>query len=99
VKLVLNPGPLGQALQPAGGDVKSSPAGIDCTGGSSGCQASYTDGTAVTLTATPDANSDFTGWTGDGCSGAQPTCTVAMSQARSVTASFSRKSALPGSPF
>jgi hypothetical protein len=99
VKLVLNPGPLGQQLQPAGGGVKSSPGGIDCSGGSSGCQATYTDGTAVTLTATPDANSDFTGWTGDGCSGAQPTCTVAMSQARSVTASFSRKSALPGSPF
>ncbi len=72
--------------QPASGRVTSAPAGIDCTTGT--CEASYSGGTSVTLTATPGANSRFDGWGGEGCSGTDP-CTVSMSQARSVTASFS----------
>ncbi|HSB67815.1 MAG TPA: choice-of-anchor tandem repeat GloVer-containing protein, partial [Candidatus Methylomirabilis sp.] len=47
----------------------------------------YTAGTQVTLTATPGAGSTFTGWSGD-CSGTLPTCTLTMSAARSVTATF-----------
>jgi PKD repeat protein len=65
------------------GQVSSSPAGISC---GDSCQASFTAGTAVTLTATPDASSIFTGWSGD-CSGTD-TCKVTMDQARSVTATF-----------
>jgi len=65
------------------GSVTSSPAGIGC-GGS--CQASFGTGTAVTLTATPDASSAFTGWSGD-CSGTG-NCQITMDQARSVTATF-----------
>ncbi len=65
------------------GQVSSSPTGISC---GDGCQASFTAGTAVTLTATPDASSIFTGWSGD-CSGTD-TCQVTMDQARSVTATF-----------
>ena len=44
--------------------------------------------TEVTLTATPNGASAFTGWSGGGCSGTG-TCVVTMDQARSVTATFS----------
>ncbi|WP_240099079.1 InlB B-repeat-containing protein [Thermomonas flagellata] len=66
------------------GKVTSSPAGIDC---GSTCSASFDNGTAVTLTATPASGQTFTGWSGD-CSGSATACTVAMGQARSVGASF-----------
>src|SRR5207244_12352178 len=48
------------------GTVTSSPAGITC---GATCSAPYASGTVVTLTATPSANSAFTGWSGGGCSG------------------------------
>lgn len=66
------------------GTVTSSPAGINC---GATCAASYTNGTSVTLTATPAASSTFTGWNGGGCSGTG-TCTVMLSAATSVTATF-----------
>jgi hypothetical protein len=65
------------------GRVSSSPAGIVC---GDACQTSFDAGTAVTLTATPDASSIFTGWSGD-CSGTG-SCQVTTDQARSVTATF-----------
>jgi hypothetical protein len=66
------------------GTVTSAPGGINC---GSTCSALYDSGTAVTLTATPGIASIFMGWSGcDTVSGA--TCTVAMSAAKSVTASF-----------
>jgi hypothetical protein len=65
------------------GTVASSPAGINC---GATCSAGYTQGTMVTLTPTPAAGSTFAGWSGD-CTGTGP-CTVTMSQARSVTATF-----------
>jgi alpha-tubulin suppressor-like RCC1 family protein len=43
------------------GTVTSTPAGIDC---GATCSAAYDSGTVVTLTATPDADSTFVGWTG-----------------------------------
>jgi alpha-tubulin suppressor-like RCC1 family protein len=68
------------------GTVSSSPAGIAC---GADCSESYLDGTAVTLTAAPAAGSILTGWTG--CdSTAGMSCTVAMTAARSVTATFAR---------
>jgi hypothetical protein len=78
-------------MQHAGGHVTSAPAGIDCTGGPTGCQTSYGDGTGVTLTATADPGSSFDGWSGENCSviGQNP-CTVPMTKARSVTARFTR---------
>ena len=66
------------------GTITSSPAGIDC---GADCSETLVDGSSVTLTATPAAGSSFTGWTGAGCSGTL-TCTVTMSEARSVTAQF-----------
>jgi phospholipase C len=76
------------ALAGAGaGTVTSSPAGINCSNSStSGCTASFTQGTAVTLSATPITNDTFVGWSG-GCTGAA-NCSVTLSAASSVTATF-----------
>src|SRR5436853_286094 len=57
------------------GSVASSPSGISCPSGA--CTSFFTDGTAVSLTATPDMNQTFSGWTGV-CSGTAP-CTVNIS--------------------
>ncbi|MDP3874955.1 MAG: hypothetical protein Q8Q22_00325, partial [bacterium] len=69
------------------GTVTSVPAGIDC---GSSCSASYTDGTSVTLTATPSAGSTFTSWAG-ACTGTG-SCTISMTAARAVTATFNLNS-------
>ncbi|MDE3042309.1 MAG: S8 family serine peptidase, partial [Nitrospirota bacterium] len=69
------------------GTVKSNPAGIDC---GSSCNASFNQGTAVTLTATPDAGSIFSGWSGSACTGAG---TCAVNSAATVTATFDIPSA------
>jgi hypothetical protein len=47
----------------------------------------FSAGTVVTLTATPDGNSAFAGWSG-ACSGTSPTCKVTMNSNTSVTATF-----------
>ena len=49
--------------------------------------ASYVTGTSVILTASPAPGSSFGGW-GGACSGTALTCTVPMTTARSVTATF-----------
>ena len=73
------------------GSVSSSPSGIDC---GSTCSATFNDGTSVTLTATPDAGSTFTGWSGD-CTDTSSTCTVAMDADHAVTALFDRATTPP----
>jgi endo-1,4-beta-xylanase len=65
------------------GTVTSSPAGISC---GSTCSASFASGASVTLTAAAAAGSTFAGWSGP-CSGTAP-CTVSMSAAQTVSASF-----------
>jgi probable HAF family extracellular repeat protein len=67
------------------GTVTSTPAGINC---GSTCSASYSSGTVVTLTATPNSASTFTGWSG-ACQNASGTCVVTMSAAEAVTAHYS----------
>jgi hypothetical protein len=56
------------------GSVTSSPPGINC---GADCDEAYANATAVTLTATPDAGSIFTGWLG-ACTGVGA-CNVSMS--------------------
>ena len=68
------------------GTVTSSPAGIDC---GSTCGANFTAGASVTLTASPAADSRFTGWSG-ACSGSG-SCVVTMSASLAVTATFQPK--------
>jgi photosystem II stability/assembly factor-like uncharacterized protein len=65
------------------GPVSSSPAGISC---GSTCSKAYAPNTVVTLTATPNSGSFFTGWSG-ACTGTS-TCVVTMSATRNVTATF-----------
>ncbi len=48
---------------------------------------SYPAGTVVTLTATPDAGSPWTGW-GGACGGLDTTCTLTLNANASVTANF-----------
>jgi hypothetical protein len=65
------------------GSVTSNPVSIGCD---PTCNSYFATGSSVTLTATPDSGSAFTGWSG-ACSGTG-TCTVSMTAASSVTASF-----------
>jgi hypothetical protein len=48
---------------------------------------SFAPNTSVTLTATPDPGSAWTGWTG-ACTGTATTCVVVMTSDKSVTANF-----------
>jgi hypothetical protein len=76
------------ALSGAGsGTVTSAPAGINC---GSQCSATFNQGTMVTLTAVPDAASDFVGWSG-ACEGSAA-CTVEINAALVVSAKFAPKS-------
>src|SRR5439155_1716926 len=61
--------------------------GITCGTTCAAASADYDSGTVVTLTATAAGGSTFAGWSGGGCSGTSP-CTVTMTAARTVTATF-----------
>jgi hypothetical protein len=76
------------------GTVASNPAGINC---GSACTASFSINTQVTLTATPAAGQTFSSW-GGACSGSVATCSVQMSQARSVQAVFGQAPASAWQP-
>ena len=65
------------------GTVTSSPAGINCPGA---CSAEFNANTPVTLTATAGSTFTFMGWAG-ACSGTAA-CSVTLSAASSVTATF-----------
>ncbi|OQW91437.1 MAG: hypothetical protein BWK78_04635, partial [Thiotrichaceae bacterium IS1] len=66
------------------GTVTSDPVGIAC---GDDCVEDYPADKVITLTATANSGSMFAGWSGGVCSGTS-TCTVTMSQAKSVTATF-----------
>jgi hypothetical protein len=76
------------------GSVSSSPAGITC---GADCTETYNHGTSVTLTASAPVGTLFSGW-GGACSGAAATCTVSMTQAQNVTATFVTVRVVPGAP-
>ena len=61
---------------------------FSCDGGA--CAPSYDEGTVLTLTATPDSGSTFTGWSGAGCSGTG-TCQVTIEADTSLSAGFDAK--------
>lgn len=70
------------------------PQTIDC---GATCNGYYPNGATVTLTATPapgDPGSRFAGWSGGGCSASTPTCTVDMTTAQDVTATFNSQQQL-----
>jgi hypothetical protein len=67
------------------GKVTSSPAGINC---GSDCSETYNAGTSVTLTATANTGSTFTGWSGGGCEG-DGQCVLTINATKTVTANFS----------
>ena len=67
------------------GTVAVAPSPTACDGG--GCPLKY--GTSVTIQATPGVGSQFLGWSGDGCSGTDPTCVLVMDAPHDVVAVFS----------
>ena len=72
------------------GSVRSTPAGINC---GTDCTESYASGTSVTLTAKPGRGATFTGWSG-ACTGTG-SCVVSMTQAHTVTATFTAGATAP----
>jgi hypothetical protein len=76
------------------GSVSSTPTGINC---GTTCSITYLAGTLVTLVATPDAGSVFSGWSGNGCAGTAP-CTFAGNAPVAVIATFTRPAPPPSSP-
>ena len=67
------------------GTVTSSPSGIDC---GATCSANFDEGSTVTLTGSPGANTQAAQWTGCDSVNVENKCLVTMSAARSVTATF-----------
>ena len=77
------------------GNVTSDVGGIDCPDDADpgDCSDTYTQPTVVTLTATPDVNHAFNGWTGPDavdCAGGltNPVCALTMTEQMNVTANF-----------
>ncbi|MEY2631782.1 MAG: hypothetical protein RIR00_436, partial [Pseudomonadota bacterium] len=73
------------------GSVSSSPSGLACN---ASCTADFNADTLVSLTPQPEPGYLFTGWSGD-CFG-QVNCSLSMSAARNVGASFTLATPLPG---
>ena len=76
------------------GTITSSPVGINC---GTDCSESYTSGTTVTLTATPQSGSTFAGWS-NACTNSSGTCQVILTAAKGVTATFSANASPPDAP-
>ncbi|MFZ3137531.1 MAG: CARDB domain-containing protein [Thermodesulfovibrionales bacterium] len=64
--------------------VTSNPSGIIC---GPDCSENYNEGTVVTLTAEPDGNSVFAGWSGGACTGTG-TCVTTLNSDKTVIANF-----------
>jgi hypothetical protein len=68
------------------GVVTSTPTGLACDSDCTGTNADFSAGTTVTLLASPSGGTTFQGWSG-ACTGTG-SCSVLMSAAQNVTASF-----------
>ena len=72
------------------GTITADPGGIEC---GTPCSAAYAPGTKVTLSAKPDGESAFSGWSG--CDSSTATiCTVTMGSSRTVNAAFAEATPL-----
>lgn len=82
--------------QTGSGTVTSAPPGISTSGATPSTNASFPDGTVVTLTATPAAGWRVQGW-GGACAaaGTATVCQVTMTAARTVTVTFQEVSLTP----
>jgi hypothetical protein len=58
------------------------------TGSFGACASSYTDGETITVKATPDSHSTFTGWSGGGCSGTGECAIPAINANTTISAAF-----------
>lgn len=67
------------------GTVSSNPSGVNC---GTVCNVAFPFGTNVTLTATPTAGSSFGGWLGGGCTGTSTTCSLQVTTAANIFATF-----------
>jgi hypothetical protein len=67
------------------GTVSSQGHALACAGD---CTLTVDVGTSVTLVATADPDAVFSGWSGGGCSGATPTCTIVVNRDVATTAQF-----------
>ena len=59
---------------------------VTCNGAP--CSSTYPTGTVLTLSATPNPDSTFAGFSGGGCSGTASTCQTTIKAATTVTATF-----------
>jgi hypothetical protein len=75
-----------------GGNLNSNPTGLDCGSQGTTCSVNFAAGRSVTVSATPDASSEFAGWSG-ACSGTS-TCQVTMDADRQAIATFTTKPSL-----
>ncbi|MDQ8042944.1 MAG: hypothetical protein AAGC49_14935, partial [Brevundimonas sp.] len=76
-----------QMASGTGGGAITSPSTLTACAFGTSCVTPVPQGTLVTLTAVPDANSVFVDWSGS-CHGSVPTCTVTLATALNVTANF-----------
>lgn len=72
--------------------------GIICGGGFSDCQESFVKNTKITLTATPDADSNFAGWSGLCNSSISGTCIFTITENTQISASFNEVYSDQGEP-
>ena len=75
------------------GTVSSSTTGINC---GTDCTEDYVTGSSITLNATSDAGSTFSGWSGSSCSGTA-NCIVNMTTTQTVSANFTTSAPPPPS--
>ena len=81
-----------------GGTVTSEPPGLSC---SASCSHGFPQGSTITLTATPDATSVFTGWSGTGGCTGTASCVLTMTTVtadRAATATFQPAQTLTVTP-